>query len=95
MINSAKPDPLHTMMNTVKDLVKPKNGDPYLSECRKHMLIGSSLTLFAAVLGGIAVGSMKKAMSCGKSHSTWKDQDNKLDEALDSTFDASDAVAKY
>jgi hypothetical protein len=96
MINSAKHDPLHDIMSTVKDLIHPqKNVAPHLSDCRKHMLIGSGLTLFAAVLGGLAVGSMRKAKTCGQSHVTWKDQEKKLDEALDSTFDASDAVAKY
>lgn len=96
MITSAKHDPLHTIMETARDLMTPhKNTTPYISACRKNMILGSGLTLLAAVLGGIAVGAMKKASDCRKSHQSWKDQDSAWDDALDSTFDASDAVAKY
>lgn len=62
---------------------------------KKNVLLFSGMTLAATVVGTLAYAVLKKAIQDNKDYKDWRATDAKLDESLDSTFDASDPVAKY
>lgn len=73
----------------------PAMHSSHLGRWKGHMAKAIGTTVIAALFGGLAFVSARKAMEEAKRHNEWSDKEKKLDEALESTLDASDPVGNY
>jgi len=80
-------------VHAIKSVVKPKS--IHAEHMRSYMAKGAAMALVSGALALLAIVSMKKAKKCVEDHRRWEHEDRKLDEALNESLDASDAVATY
>lgn len=90
-------EPLKEMVHAGKQAFSkgPAEKSEHLNLWKKHMTKAVGTSVGALVLGGMAVVALKKALDAAHQHKDWKDKDSLLDERLESSLDASDAVASY
>lgn len=64
-------------------------------QLRRKMAMLAGIGLVAVVSTGAVIMTAKSLNREVKGHKDWKEQDAKLDAAVEDTLDASDAIAKY
>jgi len=74
---------------------KARTDNHHLRTWRSSAFKCAGSSVMTAVFGGLAMMAMAKLIDASKKHQEWKKNDRKLDEDLESTFEASDPVAKY
>ncbi len=97
MIRTASMDLARHAIDAARDAIcktPPASAQKHKSY-KKNVLLFSGMTLAATVVGTLAYSVLKRAIQDNKEYKDWRRSDAKLDETLESTFDASDAVAKY
>jgi hypothetical protein len=94
----------HNVKEPIKEMVHAgkqafsrgnKGNSEHLGRWKRHMTSAVGTSIGAVVLGGFALVALKKAFDAAHQHNDWTTKDNDLDERLESSLDASDAVASY
>jgi hypothetical protein len=90
-------------VNTIKEATKTgvntikasRGHSDHAAELRKQLGISALLAGIAGTAGFFALRAMHQANQKAEAHMDWKSEDKKLDRDIETTLDASDAVAKY
>ena len=90
-------------VNTIKEATKTgvktirasRGHSDHAVELRRHLGMSALLASIAGAAGFFALRAMQRANRQADAHADWKTEDWKLDRDIETTFDASDAVAKY
>jgi hypothetical protein len=83
--------------NTRKDIVdvlRSKDSD-YCLGARRSLMYSAMFGFAASVFAFMTLKGYRSLKKKAVKHAEWKHEDQKLDDAIESTLDASDAVAKY
>lgn len=89
---------IHDVLDTGRDLLardKCFNRSEHLQPWGKSMKFLCLSTIAVSACAVLTFVTFRKVMAETQKHQEWKRQDQDLDRDLDSTFDASDPIAKY
>jgi hypothetical protein len=97
MVDAKQTYPPNGSKGTRKDIVdvlRSKESD-LSCDARRTLLFSAAFGLIASACAWMTLRGFRNLKATAKDHAQWKHEDKKLDDAIESSLDASDAVAKY
>ena len=97
MVDTKQTYPSTGIKGTGKDIVavlRSKESD-HSHDAKRSLMYSAAFGLVASAFAWMTLRGFRNLKSTAQSHAQWKHEDQKLDDAIESSLDASDAVAKY
>jgi hypothetical protein len=97
MVNATKAPATMGSNGTRKDIVdvlRSKDSEHCL-DARRSLLYSAAFGFAASIFAMMTLRGYRSLKNKAEKHAEWKHEDQKLDDAIESSLDASDAVAKY
>jgi len=97
MVDTKQTYPALGSKGTRKDIVevlRSKESD-HSCDARRTLLFSAAFGLVASACAWMTLRGFRNLKATAQSHAQWKHEDQKLDDAIESSLDASDSVAKY